>query len=455
MFQSINPYSNTLFFKIPFEQKETLLAKQQTALQAFNVWKHTSFEDRVVLFQKLASKMRNQKKQLAEQATKEMGKPIQQSLAEIEKCCSTIDWYCKHGASFIQEKLISDLESANGVIRFEAMGLVLGIMPWNFPFWQVFRYVIPTLLAGNVTLLKHAPNVPACANLIEKLFIDADFPRGILQTIYASTDDTAALIQSEGTHAVTFTGSESAGRSIASVAGKALKKCVLELGGSDPFIVLKDADLTTTIVNAITGRLQNNGQSCIAAKRFIIEEPIYDRFMMQLAEAVGHMHIGDPMLEETEIGPLARPDLKKLLQTQVSESVNAGASIYYRHPFDDANTNFFAPVILENIPYGCPAQKDELFGPVFSCFKAIDTDHALQIANETTFGLGASIWSSDVHAAEALAFKIEAGSVFINGIVKSDARLPFGGIKHSGYGRELSEYGMLEFVNIKSYWKNV
>lgn len=453
MFISCNPYSNITNTEIPFESAEIYMEKANKGIQAFKHWKQYSFDQKAALFKKLSFLLQENKRRIAVQITGEMGKPIGQSIAEIEKCALTIDWYCEHGSDLLLPEEVKGLQGAYATIHFEPLGTVLGIMPWNFPFWQVFRYAIPTLLAGNVTLLKHAPNVPLCARSIENLFLEAGFPEGVFQSIYVSTEDTGKLIESTGVHAVTFTGSEGAGRSIAAIAGKSLKKCVLELGGSDPFIVLADTDLDVVVAHAITGRLQNNGQSCIASKRFIIEEGIYNAFMQQLKERVALLAFGDPMSETTDIGPLARPDLKTLLKNQLDRSVQAGAQVYYTHPFNDAGTNFFAPVILENIPFNCPARTEELFGPVFSCFKASDPNEAIHIANETSFGLGASIWSTDTVKAETLAYNIESGSVFINGITKSDPRLPFGGIKHSGYGRELSVYGMHEFVNIKTYWK--
>ena len=452
MFLSKDPFSNKIIQEIPFHSTEKQLSIQIKASEVFPLWKGKSFEQKTALFKTLAQLLRNNNLEIAIAMTREMGKPISESKAEIEKCAWTIDWYCKAGNRFIQDEMIEDMDHASAYIRFEPLGTILGIMPWNFPLWQVFRYAIPTLLAGNVTILKHAPNVGMSALYMENLFLKAGFPEGVFQTVFASVDDTSALIKSPYIQAVSFTGSEKAGRSIASIAGMSLKKCVLELGGSDPFIVLADADMEMTIQQSIKGRLQNNGQSCIAAKRFIIEDTVYDTFLAKLKDAVSKLTIGDPMLAETSIGPLARNDLKSVLKDQVEKSVRAGASVYYVHPFNDVESNFFSPLILENIPEDAPARKEELFGPVFTCYKVSGKTEAIRIANETGFGLGSSIWSRNISAAEELALNIQAGSVFINGITHSDARLPFGGIKNSGYGRELSMYGMHEFVNIKTYW---
>jgi len=452
MFVSTNPFSRKTIIEIPFQSNEILLAKQILASSTFTVWKTIPFEQKVIFFKKLAQILKNKKQEIAGMMTQEMGKTISESAIEIEKCAWTIDWYCEHGKQFLQDTIAIESKDELAYIRFEPLGTILGIMPWNFPFWQVFRYAIPTLFAGNVTLLKHAPNVGLSAQCIENLFLEAGFPEGVFQCVFISVEDCEKLIASPYVQAVTFTGSSSAGRKIASQAGHSLKKCVLELGGSDPFIILKDADIDFTVKLAIKGRLQNNGQSCIGAKRFIIHETIYETFLSKLKHAISELVIGDPMLETTYIGPLARPDLKEQLKKQVRLSVEAGASVYYAHPFNDNDSNFFSPIILENIPLNSPARKEELFGPVFICFKVNNESEAIHIANETSFGLGSSIWTTNITEAELLARDIQAGSVFINGITKSDARVPFGGIKDSGYGRELSAFGMHEFTNIKTYY---
>ena len=450
-----NPFTGESIYNKEFDSHTAIHTRLQTAENGFNIWRNYSIESKKYHFNKLVVLMQEQKEALAAQITIEMGKPITESIGEIEKCIATTQWYVEH-----IDKLIvthrSEFRDAdiNSFVAFEPIGTILGIMPWNFPFWQVFRYAIPTLFMGNTTLLKHAPNVQICAISMEKLFHDADFPAGVFQNIFASTEDIEFIIASNTIKAVTLTGSERAGQAVAAVAGKHIKKCVLELGGSDPFIVLADAPISQTVKEAIKGRLQNNGQSCIAAKRFIIHEQAYDAFLSELAATVAALSIGDPMLPATQLGPIAREDLKENISQQVSQLLTSGASAYYTHPFNDENSNFFAPRILGNIPSNSPVRFQELFGPVFCCYKFSSEDEAIAIANETSFGLGASIWTSNIEQGIALAKRIESGAVFINDITRSDARVPFGGIKKSGYGRELSSLGLLEFVNIKTYWVN-
>lgn len=453
--EALNPFSGETLHKHNFEEKDQITTRLNLAKSAFESWKEYSNQEKKERFFTLALMMEEQKQSLASLMTIEMGKPISESISEIEKCISTIHWYIKHVDELINKHTESFHESGlQSFVRFEPLGTVLGIMPWNFPFWQVFRYAIPTLFMGNTTILKHAPNVQGSAMNMEKLFLQAGFPKGVFQNCFASTDDTEFLIASETIKAVTVTGSEKAGRTIAAIAGQYIKKCVLELGGSDPFIVLKDAPLQKTIQEAIKGRLQNNGQSCIAAKRFIIHEDCYDVFLTGIASEIDKLIIGNPLLTETQLGPLARKDLKDLLKLQVSQSVDAGAKIYYQHTFKDEDSLFFSPVILENIPLQAPARYQELFGPVFCCYKFSTLEEAIALANETDFGLGASIWTGDVDEGLKVARKIDSGAVFINDITRSDARMPFGGIKHSGYGRELSSFGLFEFTNIKTYWMN-
>lgn len=450
-----NPYSgeptNTSNFKDRVKLSEYLLYAEE----GFMLWKNTSIENKKTCFERLAKEMEKQKSTLAMHITAEMGKPIAESIAEIEKCIVTIHWYIQHIEDLIQKHVISFQEpSIKSFVSFEPIGTVLGIMPWNFPFWQVFRYAIPTLFMGNATILKHAPNVQMCADTMEDLFLKAGFPKGVFQNCFASTEDIEFLISSETIKAVTLTGSEKAGKSVASIAGKYVKKCVLELGGSDPFIVLQNAPIFETVQQAIKGRLQNNGQSCIASKRFIIHSDCYEAFLIELANQIEKLTIGNPSAVETKLGPLARKDLKDLLTKQVTESIQAGATVYYKHSFNDSNSIFFSPVILENIPQEAPARLQELFGPVFSCYKFSTINEAISLANETNFGLGASIWTSNTDEGMILAKQIHSGAVFINDITRSDPRMPFGGIKHSGYGRELSFFGVIEFTNIKTYWVN-
>jgi len=450
-----NPFSGEVLYTTNFESTAKLAGTLAQAETGYQIWKNVSLTNKKDCFKKLALLMEDQKKILATQITLDMGKPILESIGEIEKCISTIQWYIDHIEELIHQHTISfEDNNVQSFVRFEPIGTVLGIMPWNFPFWQVFRYTIPTLFMGNATILKHAPNVQNCANSMDTLFQSAGFPVGVFQNCFAAVEDTEFLISSKTIKAVTLTGSEKAGKSVAAIAGKYIKKCVLELGGSDPFIVLPDAPIINTVQEAIKGRLQNNGQSCIAAKRFIIHVDCYDAFLKELAIQVEKLQMGNPMVPETKLGPLARMDLKDSLALQVSQSIAAGASMYYRHSFDDSNSTFFSPVILENIPLDAPARFQELFGPVFSCYKFSSMEEAVALSNETDFGLGASIWTSNIEAGINLAQKIDSGAVFINDITRSDVRVPFGGIKHSGYGRELSSFALLEFTNIKTYWVN-
>lgn len=453
MYQSINPYTGEPIQNMAFESPDLLRQKLTCADTAYQTWSSYPLTDRKTYFHMLIQIMQNEKNALAREITLEMGKPLQESMAEIDKCIATTQWYVANIETIIQQHLPKpEIDHVKSHIEFAPIGTVLGIMPWNFPYWQVFRYVVPALLMGNTVLLKHAPNVLGCSQSLERIFKLADFPAGVFISIYPAVEDIESVIASATVQAVTLTGSEKAGRSVAAIAGKELKKCVLELGGSDPFIVLPDAPIIQTVQEAIKGRLQNNGQSCIAAKRFIIHQDCYDAFMEELKIQLDTRRPGDPMLADTDLGPMARADLKEQLSKQVQDTLAAGAICTYKHPFDDSNTNFFSPLILENIPAESAARTEELFGPVFSCIRFSDHADAIRIANETRFGLGASIWTGTLSEAEKIAPHIHAGSVFINGITRSDARLPFGGIKQSGFGRELSVFGLQEFVNIKTYW---
>jgi succinate-semialdehyde dehydrogenase/glutarate-semialdehyde dehydrogenase len=455
MIVSRNPYNSAITFEGVFDTVEQLKNKLATSNATYLLWKKTEIHNRKPLFIRLAGLMEQEKAVLAKRISDEMGKPIQESVAEIEKCIALVHWYAAQAETFLQT---SDRLKMNDHVyshlRYEPIGTILGIMPWNFPFWQVFRFAIPTLLAGNAVLLKHAPNVQGCASAMQSLFERSGLMPGLFTSAFASVDAIELLISSPAIQGVSFTGSEKAGRAIAALAGTHLKKCVLELGGSDPFIVLADAPIDTCVEQAIKSRLVNNGQSCIAAKRFIIHADCYDAFMSKLASDLSKLIPGDPLSIDTDLGPMARADLKEQLQNQVDQTIAAGATVYYRHLFNDSDSNFFAPVMLENIPQDSPARKEELFGPVFSCIKVFSETEAIDIANETSFGLSASIWSANIEHATQLSRQIESGSVFINDMVRSDVRIPFGGIKHSGYGRELSIYGMHEFVNIKPYWIN-
>jgi succinate-semialdehyde dehydrogenase/glutarate-semialdehyde dehydrogenase len=388
-------------------------------------------------------------RELGRLMTLEMGKPIKAAVAEAEKCATACRYYADNAERFLADQPV-EMEGGKSWVAFQPIGVVLAIMPWNFPFWQVFRFAAPALMAGNVGLLKHASNVPQCALAIEDVFRRAGFSNGAFQTLLIGSEMVEEIIADPRIAAVTLTGSEGAGRSVASAAGRNLKKSVIELGGSDPFVVMPSADLDSAVSTAVTARMINNGQSCIAAKRFIIHEKIYDEFLKRFVAGVSAVRIGDPLDENTELGPLATSAIRDELDKQVKDSVAAGAKLLVGGEKLARDGYFYAPTILADIPSNAPAARDELFGPVASVFRAKDLTEAIAIANGTTFGLGASAWTQDPAERDQLIDEIDSGLVFINGMVVSDPRLPFGGVKNSGFGRELGEFGIREFVNIKS-----
>jgi succinate-semialdehyde dehydrogenase/glutarate-semialdehyde dehydrogenase len=369
----------------------------------------------------------------------------------VEKCASCCDFYAEHAEAFLAEQP-RKTDASKSYVRFDPLGPVLAIMPWNFPYWQVFRFAAPALMAGNAGILKHASNVPRCALAIEKVFREAGFPEGLFATALIESPPVAGLIADPRIVAVTLTGSERAGSAVAAQAGHALKKTVLELGGSDPFMVLADADLATAAKAAADARLVNSGQSCIAAKRFIVVEAVADRFLDRFADELRSRRMGDPIARETQVGPQARRDLRDSLHRQVEESVERGAKLLLGGQIPPGPGAYYPPTLLAGVDKGMPAFDEETFGPVAAVVRAKDESDAVRLANDSAFGLGASLWTQDRVRAQRLAAQIEAGAIFVNGVVKSDPRLPFGGIKRSGYGRELSEYGIREFVNIKSVW---
>lgn len=393
--------------------------------------------------------LEQEKQQLGELMTVEMGKPIAAAVAEAEKCAAGCRYYAANAERFLADQPVQ-LEGGESWVAFQPLGVVLAIMPWNFPFWQVFRFAAPALMAGNVGLLKHASNVPQCALAIEDVFRRAGFAEGVFQTLLIGPELVEKLIADPRVAAVTLTGSEKAGRAVASAAGKHLKKSVVELGGSDPFVVMPSADLEAAVSTAVTARMINNGQSCIAAKRFIIHADIYDQFVRNFVAKVSSIRVGDPMDRETQLGPLATSAIRDELDKQVTTSVAQGARILTGGKRLDGDGYFYAPTVLADIPPHSPAAREELFGPVAAVFRARDIDEAIDLANGTTFGLGASAWTRDTGERRRFIDDIESGLVFINGMVASDARLPFGGVKNSGFGRELGEFGIREFVNIKS-----
>lgn len=447
MFESRNPFTQEIYASFrPIGEKE-LEAKLQKAQQTFQEWRFTPLAERIKLVKLLSEKLLQKKDQYAELISREMGKIIKEARAEIEKCVWLCEYYAQHAESFLSNEWINT-GSYKSYIQYEALGGVLGIMPWNFPFWQVFRFAIPTLLAGNIILLKHAPNVPLCGIELEKLFQEVGFSKGGFQNLMIEIDLIEKVIASPIIQAVTLTGSERAGRAVASLAGKHLKKSVMELGGSDAFIVLSDTDITLTAQNACMARMINNGQSCIAAKRFIVSKEAYEPFLEALIENFNKLRHGNPLDEASDYSCLARVDLAENLSRQVKESLKTTNQLIYGK-IENQGT-FFEPTILQVSDYDSPAFREELFGAVASVICAKDEKEAIELANRSSYGLGASIWTKDLEKAEMLSKHLEAGSVYVNSIVKSMPQLPFGGVKNSGYGRELSVAGIREFTNIKS-----
>lgn len=449
--QTINPATGKIEKTYVELSKEEIKNSINYAQQAYLKWKETDINERSRLMKNAATVMKNKRDEYAYIITTEMGKPIKQAIAEVEKCAWVCDYFAENAGRMLTIERI-ETDASESYVEFNPLGVILTVMPWNFPFWQVFRFAAPSLMAGNVGLLKHSSNVPMCALAIEQIFINAGFPRNVLKTLLIGSEPVKDIIKNPIVKAATLTGSEPAGKKIAEACGKELKKSVLELGGSDPFIVLDDADLDETASIAVKARLINNGQSCIASKRFIVVEKIYESFTEKFVNAMNQVKIGDPMDESVELGPIAREDLLYELDSLVKDSVSKGARILTGGKVLPGKGFYYAPTILDNLSKGMPAYDDEIFGPVASLIKAKDEEDAIRIANDSPFGLGASIWTNDFKKAKQMATDIESGCIFINGMVKSDPRLPFGGIKNSGYGRELSHYGIKEFVNIKSVW---
>jgi succinate-semialdehyde dehydrogenase/glutarate-semialdehyde dehydrogenase len=424
------------------------LAETEAALPA---WREISVAERSACLARLALRLRENLERLARTITAEMGKPIAESRAEIEKCAWGAEYYAERAEAFLAERSVST-EANRSYVAFEPLGAVLAVMPWNFPFWQVCRFALPALAAGNAVFLKHAPNVPECAETLETLCRDAGFPAGVMTWLPIAHVQTEKLIEHPLVRAVTLTGSERAGRRIAAIAGAALKKAVLELGGSDAFVVLEDADLDLTASAAIVARYQNGGQSCIAAKRFILVEAIADDFLSRFLPQVEALNMGDPLLEATRLGPLARADLRENLERQAQASIRAGAEPILGCRLPDGPGHFYPASVLDRVRPGMAAYEEELFGPAAAIVRVRDEREALAMANRHRLGLGGSVWTQDLERGERFARRLETGLAFVNEIVKSDPRMPFGGVKASGYGRELGRCGMLEFVNVKSVW---
>ena len=448
---TINPATGETLKLFDSLTEEEIEEKVRLAADTFRSYRRTSFEEREWMMLRAAEILEAEKQEFGRLMTTEMGKPIKAAVQEAEKCAWICRYYAEHAAHHLADKVVVT-NATKSFVQFQALGPVLAVMPWNFPFWQVFRFAAPALMAGNVGLLKHASNVPQCALAIEEIFGRAGFPDGAFQTLLITSDMVERVLIDPRVAAVTLTGSEPAGRSVASIAGKQIKKTVLELGGSDPFIVMPSAPIEDAVTTAVKARTINNGQSCIAAKRFIIATEIYDEFERRFVEAMRALRVGDPMEQTTDIGPLATERILEELDGQVTKSVAAGAHVLTGGKRLDRAGNFYEPTVLANISKESPAYCEELFGPVALLFRVNKIDEAIQLANATTFGLGASAWTNDVQEQARFIDQLEAGCVFINAMVASDPRLPFGGIKNSGYGRELSEFGIRELVNIKTVW---
>lgn len=423
----------------------------QKGQEAFEQYRKTSFEQRSRWMNEAANILEKGKEAFGKLMTLEMGKTLKSAIAEVEKCAWVCRFYAENASRFLAD-VPAQTDASRSFVRYQPLGVVLAVMPWNFPFWQVFRFAAPALMAGNGGLLKHASNVPQCALAIEDIFLQAGFPPGVFQTLLIGADKVAPLMTDDRIKAATLTGSEPAGASLAAAAGKQIKKVVLELGGSDPFIVMPSADLDAAISTAVTARMLNNGQSCIAAKRFIMHTDIADEFEHRLVEKYQALKVGDPMVPETDIGPLATPGILKDLEDQVKRAVEQGARVLIGGKPASQQGNFYLPTILAEVPVESAIAREEFFGPVAMLFQVANIDTAIQIANSVPFGLGASAWTNDPVEQERFMNDLEAGAVFINGMVKSDPRLPFGGIKRSGFGRELGIQGIHEFVNIKTVW---
>jgi succinate-semialdehyde dehydrogenase/glutarate-semialdehyde dehydrogenase len=448
---TINPATGeTLKTFEPFSDSE-IEKKLQLAWDTFRDYRRVPFRERVEKMMRAAEILESSKEELGRIMTIEMGKPIKGARAEAEKCAWACRYYAENAEAFLADEAVKT-NATRSYIRYQPIGPVLAVMPWNFPFWQVFRFAAPALMAGNVGLLKHASNVPQCALAIEDVFRRAGFPEGAFQTLLIGSDKVQRVLDDARVMAATLTGSTPAGSHVASEAGKQIKKTVLELGGSDPFIVMSSADLDEAVKTGVKARTINNGQSCIAAKRFIIAEDIADEFERRFTQEMEALKIGDPMDESTDIGPLATADILSDLERQVRKTEEAGARILTGGRRLEGRGFYYPPTVLTNIPEDSPAYGEELFGPVASLFRVSNIDEAIRLANATVLGLGSSAWTNDEAERARFIDEIEAGSVFINGMVASDPRLPFGGVKHSGYGRELSFYGIREFVNIKTVW---
>ncbi len=450
MLKSINPTTGKTVKTYEAHTEKGIEKIINSVDKSWHHWRQSSYSERATAFQNLSTLLRSKKEELALLMAIEMGKVINEDISEIEKCAWVCEYYAQNAESFLENEIIQT-EASRSFVSFQPLGTVLAVMPWNFPFWQVFRFLAPTLMAGNTAVLKHASNVPGCAVAIEELVREAGFPENVFRTLLIGSNLVENVIKHNAIKAVSLTGSTSAGKSVAAIAGSVLKKCVLELGGSDPYLILEDADLEAVAKICAKSRLLNAGQSCIAAKRFIVVDEVYPEFLEHFTHEMNTAHFGDPCESETTMGPMARINLRDELHQQVVESVKKGAEIILGGEIPNRKGAFYPPTILENVTSGMPAYDEELFGPVAAVIRVKDEKEAIKIANETTFGLGAAVFTNDLKRGEIIAeFKLEAGCCFVNDFVKSDPRLPFGGIGESGYGRELSTHGIKEFMNVKT-----
>ena len=445
---SINPATGETIKTYDEMTPAQAAAAVDQAHEAWRTWRRTPFAERARLMKRAAAILRERKTELAVLMAQEMGKPLKQGVAEAEKCALGCDYFAETAEAHLRPEAITT-DASKSYVAFEPLGVILAIMPWNFPLWQVFRFAAPALMAGNVGVLKHASNVPGCALIIEEIFAQAGFPAGTFRTLLVGSSQVKAVIEHPLVRAVTLTGSTPAGQAVAAEAGAALKKTVLELGGSDPYIVLEDADLDLAVQTCATSRLINSGQSCVNAKRFIVVRPLLAAFTQRFVDLMKTKKVGDPLAEGTDVGPQARADLRDDLHKQVRDSVAKGATILLGGEIPAGKGSYYPPTVLTNVKPGMPAYDEELFGPVASIIEANDEADAVRIANDSIFGLGAAVFTKDVARGERLTRDLEAGCTFVNALVASDPRLPFGGIKESGYGRELGSYGIREFVNIK------
>jgi succinate-semialdehyde dehydrogenase/glutarate-semialdehyde dehydrogenase len=449
--ESVNPATEEILASFDEHSERQIDEVLDRARDAFRAWRERSFAERSALMHEAAGVLRRDADRLALLITLEMGKPLAQSRAEVEKCAWCCDYFADNAPKFLAD-IVSPSSATESYVAFDPLGVVLAIMPWNFPFWQVFRFAAPSLMAGNVGVLKHASNVPQCSLAIEDVFRQAGFPGGAFQSLLVPGSTAQGLIADDRIAAVTLTGSEEAGSRVAEAAGRALKPAVLELGGSDPYIVLDDADVGAAARVAIDARFQNTGQSCIAAKRFIVTPGVAGQFEERFLAGINALTIGDPADEGVRIGPLAKNDLVDTLEDQVRASTSRGARVQTGGHRLERKGYFYAPTLIAGVEPGMEVFSEETFGPAAALIRATDADEAIALANNSRFGLGANLWTRDIDRGKKLARRIESGSVFINGMVASDPRLPFGGVKHSGFGRELSEFGIREFVNIKTVW---